>query len=814
MKLSLEWIKEYTDIPAEVTVERLMYDLTMSTVEVEGAERVRDRFRHIDIGLIKEVLPHPNADRLRICRTDVGGGEVREIVCGGINLEPGMKVAVSKPGAMVRWHGEGEPVEVKVAKLRGVESYGMICASTEIGLFDLFPFTEPSTIVDLSHLDAEPGTNVAEALGIDDVILEIDNKSMTNRPDLWGHWGIARELAAIYGTELKKWEMPSLPASDGGLRVKVDDATRCMRYRGLVIEGLDTREASFKVRSRLWLVGQRPINAIVDITNYVMLATGQPSHAFDRDNIKGGITVRMAREGERLALLNGRELTMTASDQVIADDVEAVGLAGIMGGSKDSILPDTKSVILEVATFDALGTRRTATRYDLRTEASSRYEKGIDTDRTDQAVALSVKMFAEAFPDMRISGSVDVYPSPTERAKIDVSLTWLEARTGRRTTADEASSLLGRLGFEVASSGDVLRVTAPSWRSTGDISIRDDIMEEICRLYGYENFEQSPITTAFTASINQPRVTLGRAVKEYLSLRCGMNEVFTYPWVRDDILDAIGADRSEMLEISTPPSPTERMLRSSLIPGMIGTIAGNARYFSDLAVYEMTQVYFDRGFSAPYDERERLPEQRMHLAGALASDREDAVSLFRRAKGIVEHMPRFTHMEPFTVTDGDRPKWADDTVCVAVNALGGSRIGTIALLDKRTALACGIKQHAAVIFELDASSFVPLASRNNRFARLPEHPMAETDISMLFDEDKRWHEIRAAAIGDKGGGLVRSVDYIGEYRGKQIPAGKKSVTLRLTIGAPDRTLTGDEIEHASAAVAKRLTKTLGGEMRG
>ena len=314
MKVSLNWIKDYVDLPRDMDLTRLAYDLTMSTVEVEGATDLARQFDHMLVGQITEVCPHPNADKLQICRTDIGGGDIRDIVCGGTNVRPGMKVAVAAPGAMCRWHGEGEPVEIKEAKLRGVKSYGMICGAVEIGLGDLFPTTEEAHILDLSAFDAPAGTPIADALDLHDIILEIDNKSMTNRPDLWGHYGIARELAALYDLPLKPLPPFTCGAGSDGLTVTVEDTERCPRYIGAAVEGLSVKPAPFRMQSRIWRVGMRPINALVDITNYVMLATGQPTHAFDSDNIAGHIIVRRAQNGEKLELLNGKELALSADD--------------------------------------------------------------------------------------------------------------------------------------------------------------------------------------------------------------------------------------------------------------------------------------------------------------------------------------------------------------------------------------------------------------------------------------------------------------------------------------------------------------------
>ncbi|MDR1651515.1 MAG: phenylalanine--tRNA ligase subunit beta [Synergistaceae bacterium] len=813
MKLSLNWIKDYVKLPDDLDISRLMYDLTMSTVEVEGFVSMREKFGRMVVGVVEEILPHPGADRLKVCRTDVGD-EVVDIVCGGVNLSQGMKAAVALPGAMARWHGTGAPAEIKNTRVRGVESRGMICASSEIGLFDLFPFTEEATIADLSEFPAPAGTDLAAALGMDDIILEIDNRSLTNRPDLWGHYGIARELSALYDLPLSQFEPYSPPPGLPDFKVGIDDPTRCFRYIGVKMEGLSVKESPFEIRSRIWRVGMRPINAIVDITNYVMLAVGQPTHAFDSDNIAGHITVRRARPSEKLLLLNGRELTLTAEDLVIADDEGSVGLAGVMGGAKDSVLPETAKVILELACFEPIGVRRTAQRHESRTEAAIRYEKGIDPERAAQALSLSMKMFADLFPDMRVAGYHDIYPSPLGKTEIDVSCEWLARRLGKTMERDYTARILGRLGFEVSFPEEgVMRVVSPPWRSTGDVSLPDDIMEEIARIHGYENFEATKITTSFDGAVNQPEMDIDRRIREYLSFRCGMQEIFTYPWVQDEFLNAVSPTREGMLSIASPPSPDERYIRSSLLPNLIRAAERNARFLDEFAIFESAQVFSDSEYTAPYDPREKLPRQRRNTAGAFTGSPEDVSALFRKAKGVLEYLPRFTHMEPVTFGRVSKPCWADDTVWLNVIS-EGSAIGSLALLSRKTALECGIKNQAVMLFELDIDSVRPMPSRTNRYSRLPEFPRTEYDISMLFDESVKWEDIYETITGKKGPeDLLRGVSFVGEYRGRQVASGKKSVTIRLVIGSLSKTLTSEEIESCANLAVKRLGKSLGGELR-
>ncbi|MCL2222952.1 MAG: phenylalanine--tRNA ligase subunit beta [Oscillospiraceae bacterium] len=816
MKLSLNWIKDYVKLPEKFNLKKLAYDLTMSTVEVEGMVDLKHDFENMVIGVVKEILPHPNADKLVLCHTDVGDGDIKEIVCGGSNLYKNMKVAVARPGSFVRWHGEGELVELKKTKVRGIESYGMICASSEIGLFDLFPFEDEHEIVDLTAFDAPAGTELAVALGLDDIVLEIDNKSLTNRPDLWGHYGIAREISAIYGFPLREippYSPPEEAKVSSDFEIIIDDSELCPRYIGARIEGVSAIAAPFEIQSRIWRVGMRPIGAIVDITNYVMLATGQPTHAFDANVVEGNIVIRRAKDKEKLLLLNGMDLSLTSEDLVIADRKEAIALAGVMGGEKDSILPDTKDIILEIANFNALSVRRTSMRHEVRTEAATRFEKAIDPQRIDLALSMSLKLFGDIFPNMTVTGFHDNYPKPLERKQIDVSLYWLCRRLGKFIENDELAGKLASLGFDVSFSGDNMHLEVPTWRSTGDISIPDDITEEIARIHGLENFEPAPIAAEFSGAINQTFINVDRNIREYLAFRCGMNEVYTYPWVNDELINAVLGDSGAMIELSAPPSPEEKFLRSSLLPNLCNAVSGNLRYFSEFSIFESAQVFFDDGFSSPYDEKESLPRQRRHVAAAFVAPREDFERIYRQAKGVIESMARFVHLKPLTLVQDRRPYWADEIVWQNI-MLDDEKVGDMAILSQTAARGCGIKNASVMLFEIDIDALVPLSSRTNKFEKITEYPMTEYDVSLLFDTGTKWDEILKAAEGKPGpDNLLKNVSFFEQYKGKQIPAGKKSITLRLLIGSTKKTLTSDEIENCANAVVKRLTKVLGAEAR-
>ena len=811
MKVSLNWIRDYVQLPADADLKKLAYDLTMSTVEVEDATDLGASFHDMVVGVINIIEQHPNADKLKVCKTDIGG-RVEDIVCGGSNLREGMKVAVALPGAMCKWHGEGDLVEIKKSKLRGVDSYGMICGAVEIGLADLFPTKEEAHILDLSDFDAPAGTPLADALDLNDIILEIDNKSMTNRPDLWGHYGIAREIAALY--DLPMTQFPHFDRNVeniSGFHVTVEDAERCPRYLSAQIEGLNVKPAPYQMQNRIWKVGMRPINALVDITNYVMLATGQPTHAFDSDHIAGHVIVSRAGEGEKLLLLNGKELALSSDDLVIADDAGVVGLAGVMGGAKDSILPDTSKVILEVANFDAKGIRRTALRYDNRTEASARYEKAIDPERCDQAFDLSMQLFSQLYPEMKVTGLVDQYPEHLKPAEIDVALSWLERRLGKHLSPDEIKHKMELLGYGITFNGDNMHVVVPTWRSTGDVSIQADIMEEVARMYGYENFEAEPITTTFDGAINQLGKDLERRIKEYLAIRCGMQEIFTYPWMEESYVNAVLQSTEGILSLSTPPSPAERFVRSSLLPNLCKAVVKNERYFDEFSIFETAQVFRDENYTSPYDPREKLPSQRKNVAGAFATTDKDITALFRKAKGVVEMMARYVHMEALTFKQAEKPVWADNVVWLNIYR-GDEKVGDLALLAKKVSMACGIKNMNVMLFQLDQDSLVPLKSRTNTFTHLAEYPMTDYDISLLVDGSVQWKDVAQTVCGIKSE-LLHGAAFVDEYRGKQVPAGKKSLTLRLAIGSKDKTLTSAEIEEVASGVLNKIAKRFGAELR-
>ena len=806
MYISINFLKRYIDLPSDLTYDQLSYDLTMRTVEVEDVIRTADKFHDIVVGEIKEIQAHPNADALKVCIVDVGEDELKQIVCGGSNLVEGHKVCVSKPGAEVVWHGEGEPVKIKETKLRGVPSYGMICGATEVFLADIYPPADEREIVDFTALgvECEAGQNVAEVTGQDDVILEVDNKSLSNRPDLWGHYGVARELAAIYKLPLKEAEH-DLPEGLPVYPVQIDAPDLCPRYTATKIENVYVKESPAWMKTLITNAGMRPINAIVDITNFVMMSVGQPLHAFDSTHVEGEkIIVRSAVNGEKLLLLDDLDLDLMEGDLVICDIKEPMALAGIKGGKKDSILEDTTSVVLEGAAFSAPGIRRTSRRFDEKTDASLRYDKGVDTQRVDLGVSLALKLFKEVYPECSITAFGDAYPVVTDNAVIDITQDFLDRRLGEVIDRAEIEDILTRLGYKVEFADGTYHCIAPTWRSTGDVSIHDDILGDIARLLGYEYFKKQPLPVNFEESIHQVKVDLARRLREYLAFRCGMNEIFTYPWIDEKFIHAAGIDTDKSVRLATPPAPELGILRSSLIPGMLEAIDKNYRYFDEFSMFEAAQV-FEKGEYSPSSPDEVLPVHKNLLTGVFAG--KDARTLFFKAKGVIEGMAGYCHFKPLSFKQKEKPSWADEKVWLNI-VEEGKVIGSIGLISVQALSESGIKMISAAAFELDTAMIEPYPSRTNEFKHLPQYPLVEQDLSLLVDESMTWGEIKEAIKY-----MVKDLRFVEEYRGKQIPAGKKSVMLSLKIGNDDSTMTSKQIEKKMNGIIKVLDKKCGAQLR-
>lgn len=638
-----------------------------------------------------------------------------------------------------------------------------------------------------------------------DVILEIDNKSLTNRPDLWGHYGVARELAAIYSVPLKPLptEEPALPPAQ---LIGDIDPTVCRRFTATRIENVSVRETPAWMKQRLLAIGQRSKGLYADLTNYVMLTTGQPTHAFDADRLSLPLSVRRATADEPFLALDGTHLTLQTSDAVVADRATAVGLAGVIGGANSAIQPDTTTVVFEAASFDPLAIRRTSAARGVRTEASTRFEKSLSTHRVDEARRLFFHILKQVDPGARVTGFDDRLNAATTAGEIRASAAYLRDRVGKALSIDELRTPLERLGFGVTVSGDELTVTVPEWRHTGDVSGPHDLVEEIARLHGYEHFAFQAPLVRLEKSARTYAGSTERRLKEYLAFSCGMQEVINYPWTEDRFVVAAGFNvDAAPWRLSAPPAPDQATLRTSLVPGLLRAIESNIRWHGAFRIFETGSVFLPGERASLDDPSEKLPVQTKRVAAALVGD--DAEALFREAKGVVEAIGARVHVASVTVIGhsaspsgtaaSDSGPWADAGALTAI--VSRERIiGHLGVLSRRGTRAAGLKHAFAVIFEFDLSGLASSPSRDNKYIALPELPSVEVDVSLTYPDAITWAEISGAARGVSP--LIAAIEFVDQYRGTGIPEGHRSVTLRARLQPTTQTLTSEEAVAVANAI--------------
>jgi phenylalanyl-tRNA synthetase beta chain len=820
MKLSLAWLRDYVDLPDGITVDRVMHDLTVATVEVEGAHSPGTGLAGVVVGRVESVAPLPRstvpfepppgvnvgveAPAMFAVVCTVGAGKVVTATSNAINLVQGMFVPVTLRDLANR-DRHTEDAGGLVAP-RGPADEAFVGTARHFGLEDLFPARDEGAVPDLRALPCSPGDPLADVIGWNDTVLEIDNKSLTNRPDLWSHYGIARELSAIYRCPLKP-----IPGAVGpwpsALLTGSIEGDKCNRLALLRLVDVRTEPAPFWMRSRLARIGQRPINIWVDLTNYVMFAVGQPCHAYDSAHLALPLIVHAAPQGSDIDLLDGGRYRLDAADLVISDKDGVVDLAGVMGGRDSAVSAGTTEILFEAGSFDGLSVRRTAARLGLRTEASARFEKMLDTDRVDDALALFTDLVRQIQPAAQVAGFHDVQRSRTERRRVSSTVGFFQKRIGTALTPDEIAEPLRALGFDVSVDEHTVDAVAPVWRSTGDITMAHDLLEEVARLRGYDNFEFVPPTVQLEQATLGPRLVLARRTKEVLAFAGGLQEVLTYPWTRDGFLEAMGMMAGRRVRLAVPPKPDQASLRPSLLPNLLEVVARNVSFSPQFRIFEYGRVFLPDMVGGDSDN-ELLPSHPQYVAAAYVGAEADV--LFSQAKGLLELLPRAAHMGPLEFSSHVTAPWADVSGRLSIVS-AGAPIGTLGVLSKRARRLAGIKRSEIVMFELNVDALEPLASRENRYRSVSEHPESDYDLSLLFRDEVAWRSIED--IARAGHPLVRGVRFVDQYRGRGVPPGQKSVTLRVRIGAENRTLTTKEINEAANGVVEGLKKNLGGELR-
>ncbi len=814
MNVSYRWLSDYIDLSG-IPAEQLAEMMTRGGIEIDSVPSRNAGVTGVVVGYVKKREKHPDADKLSVCTVDAGTGEDLQIVCGAPNVGADMKVPVALVGAKLPGG-----LNIKRAKLRGVESQGMICSARELGINDkLLPKEQQEGILVLPH-DAEIGRDILDVLALNDSILELD--LTPNRSDCLSMLGVAYEVSALTGRPLN---LPD-PAKDiysaaevasDYVRVSISSPEHCSLYTARYVKGVKIAPAPQWMQNRLIAAGVRPINNIVDITNYVMLEYGQPLHAFDAARVAGGrIDVRLAKAGETLVTLDGQERKLEPHMLVIADAEKAIGLAGVMGGANSEVSEGTTDIILESAKFDGSTVRRTSRQLGLRSEASARFEKEVDPDRVRAALDRAAGLMARYAEGLVTEGVAEAEASARKPSVIDLSLSRVNGMLGTELSALEIKTILSRLQFEVKASGDdVWKVAVPSRR--GDISRDVDLVEEIARLHGYDEIPTTPIEGPTTpGSLTKPQA-IRRKLRTILT-GAGLHEAISYSVTslpRTELFAELSAG-AKPIALAMPMSEERSVLRTTLIPSLLEAAAYNLnRKNNDVALFEIGNVYHTDETTLT-----RLPQEKPRAALLLLGNRRasswnrtaEPVD-FYDAKGILEQAFDRLGLSGRISYEAAQPAGFHPgrTAAIVIRTERGSRtIGFVGQVHPETQREFDLPD--AYVAELELGPIYEFADASIEYRILPRYPAIERDIAVVVDRGVAGGAL-TATISASAGELLESVEVFDVYTGERIGSDKKSVALALIYRHAERTLTDEEVGEAHARVLAQLEQSYGAELR-
>lgn len=793
---SYNGIKAYLNQPDSVA--DFVRKMSAGGMSVEYTHDIGKRLAGMVVGVIRTVESHPNADKLRITEVDVGE-KVVTIVCGGVNLEVGHRVAVALPGSKVRWHGEEAWTELSVAKVRGVESYGMIVAPEEVG-FDLLPGHDERgpLIWDLtSATDAPAGTPLAEALDLEDTVFDIE--VTTNRPDAMSIVGLAREAGAV---EAGRFHAPVTSSelrtsnSELELHVSVKEPELCLRYQAVVMEGVQVGPSPWWLQKRLLLAGHRPVNNVVDITNYLLLELGQPMHAFDYDRLAGGeIVVRRAKEGESLTALDGKTYQLTPEHLVIADAKKPVAVAGVMGGLDTGTTEATTRIVLECATFEPVSVRRTARTLSLYSDAQQMFEKGLSTEATAPVLARAVQLVEQLAGGRVASSMVDVREEAYQSLLFPFDPKEVNARIGIEIPVSDQLRMLESLGFTLQSEGDAYLATVPYWRDH-DIEDSVDFTEEIARIYGYHRLPTTLPSASLEPLAHHPLLIWQDRIKTILA-GAGCTELYHYSFASEADLTDWGFAPSDALSFFNPLSVDEKYLRLSLVPSVLRSIERNQGVRSSALLFELANVYTPRKGDLPLEEP--------HIVIAGYGEGHD----LSHVKGVFERLMREMGIKDITL-DREHLSHHWHPGRSAVIKKDGVILGFFGELAPELQERFGLN-HRVTLCVLHLAHLVPFASLSKTFVPIPEFPSVKRDVAFVVDRRLEYGVIEKTLVGVHA--LLRAVEPFDVYEGPGVDAGKKSMALHLELRSDEHTLGSEEIAEVLSTVKRVLEETFGAIMR-
>jgi len=806
MKIPVSWLSEYVDI--EMNLDDLAHRLTMAGNEVEEIERT-GWIDNVVVGHVLTVEPHPDADRLRLVKVDHGAGEA-EVVCGAPNVAAGQKIAYASIGAVLQDAYSDEPgktKKLKRSKIRGVVSDGMVCSVRELGIGD-----DHDGILVLDD-DAKVGTPIGELLGESVIDIELT----PNRPDCLGVVGVARDVAAITGNPLRQ---PSIdfeatgPNVNSLATVEIADPDLCLRYTASVIQGVKIGPSPQWLQDRLTAIGERPINNLVDITNFVMFELGQPLHAFDYDKVVDHkIIVRRAAGGETLVTLDDKERKLGSEMLLIADPDRGIGLAGVMGGRNSEISDATTNVILESATFHGVNNRKTARGLELASQATLRFEKSLRTGLSEVGLRRATKLILEIAGGVVARGIIDVYPGKNdEQQSVRLERERISTVLGVEFETSLIETTLGNLGFDLVGDANGWDVQIPYWRS--DISIPEDLVEEIARIVGYENIPTTTLAGRPPQWQPQPEMDLRNRVTDVL-VRTGMREMISYAATTRDGESrvSLSGDTASYVKLRNPITADFAVMRRTLREAVLETVARNSRTWrGPIALFETGRVFLDFG--------EGLPEERQMAAGTFAGPRNELhwdastdQSDFYDAKGAAEAVLDDLGIEAVFEPGEDATFALGRTAVIKVPSQNNAVVGIVGEVASGVFSQFDAEVDNVSMFELDLAALLKVTQESEGSYKFQEYvrlPASHRDLSLIVGTGVTAGEIVAIANRNR---IITSATVFDLFEGKGVPDGRKAVAVRLVYQSPSKTLTADQIGKIEGQVLNQLSKELGAELR-
>ena len=779
MFLSMNWISDFVDLSG-LDKLKLINQFSLSTAEVENDIFFKGSdLSGVVVAEIKSVENHPDSKKLHLLKVDAGEAELTDVVCGAPNVRVGMKTAFAKVGAKI-----GE-IEIAPRSLAGYMSYGMCCSEKEIGISD-----DNSGIMEITD-DIPNGTDLKDVYAIDDIIFEVDNKSLTNRPDLWGHYGIAREFAALSGRELKPLETVDLSKYDNLPKVdmKIEDPL-CQRYSCLQVENIKRTVSPVDMRIRLYYCGMRAINFLADLTNYLMLEMGQPMHAFDSRKVEK-IRIKRFDKPFTFQTLDGIERNIDENTLMICNDNTPVAIAGIMGGLDSEIVDDTTTLTLESATFDAASIRKSTVRLSHRTDASMRYEKCLDPEMTVTAIARFVNLLQKYDAESTVvSALTDDYAYHYEKVELNFNKSFVDKYTGIEISNDTIIKTLTSLGFTASVDNDEFTVDVPSWRATKDVTMKADIIEEITRIYGYDNFDIHTAVAPLYPVRPSIEKTVEDKIKDLLVKRFSLHELHSYVWSYYDELKAIGLDADGVIKLDGATNPNIETIRRSIIPTQLCQVKSNTSFALRFGIFEIGRVV------TGLDENNNCIEKKK-LAITLFSKIAPVSVLFYKLRDILEIMSDDIKHKPLTF----EAKQAEYPYQHPVNLnrvfCDGVEIGEIGIVYPTVQKK--IDKKASIVYaEIDVDAFANIENASIQYIEPSRFPEMEIDLSFI---SKTFAPI-SIAIAEAKSPLVKNVYVTDIYEDEN--DGSKSITTRIVFAHPERTLTKEEVTEVTDKIIATL----------